>query len=1315
VSVSLSLLQVVEARELKGREDSGISDPICYVIVNKEKQKTKVMKKTLNCVWDHCFFFDLKMNQKEFENGVVEFQVFDANTIRRDELIGGSAVDLQTVYAADHHELYKSWVALTDDSGEHQGVQGYLCFSATVVPDGEDMPPPHADDDDDDIDIDNVDLADLVLNAPNIQLQQFAISAKIYRGDGIPAMDRNGKADPFIQVKIGGTRVATQYQKATLEPVFNQELIVPAKLPSLSDRIEVLLYDWDMASNNDLIGACYFSFEEIRNRPFGPNWVHFYGAAGGDCGGDADDYNRGFREGSAYRGRLLMDMSAKPMDKVKPKVSFVKKAAPDTKTDHYVIWLDVYEGAEVLNTSNTVHLEFQVGSAPPLKVESKQSKKGSCQFYNQTEYKFELPTITDFDAVNGAPDLLINCYVKKLIGKSRVGYLRVPLKSILGFNHTPKWHEFSKDTYGYKYGESDTPGTFLMNLNCGKFINAADERPQMIPLEHQEFELRTHLYQASALPAADDNGLSDPYVEVRIGGSVAKTDKQLATVNPRWYKTLTMKTKLPTPLEYAPDINVLIMDWDQFSGDDLMGRFKFKASDASAEMPDKPTWYDCYFDNPQQTEGKVLAAFQLIPLADAKNVPMPDLMPATKDCYFEINVVGLRSMVPYQLQGISNPRIEFDVGDAKSRNVTKNKARVTNADADVLETVILSVPMPLDELYAPTVNVRVFDQRTTGDVLVGTNSIPIAEYLPWVIEAKRVELERQQRRLTQAQHGTATSDSKELVPVAGNDTGRRDTLSDYNALSPAQRLVANRTRAAPADSNVDPTEIEMNEDDDADDVKIDIAEEDEFAYSGDDDDEDYDGGATGSVEAVDAAALLDDDSDLDDVSESDDDKEDETPVVNHELEVELADDMPFETFELFRGKARGLNAFQKLVQFSDDGQGTRITAGTLKARFRVIENERLMYVDDPINLKAVYRPKDYVVRLYMLKGTSIVPHDDNGFSDPYLIIDTGVKKTTKKEGCLVEKTQNPEFYHCYELPTRIPGPPLRIQCWDHDLLSADDLIGETVIDLENRFFCPKWQEMEPKWIEQRTLWTDSSRSAQGKLEMFIEVMTAKEAKRTPLKDIAPPSAVPHEFRVVVWETKDVALLDDNKSDIFVSGMFDGQERQDTDCHWKATDGFGSFNWRMKFPIELPMANPRFKIQLWDKDLLSANDIICEASLDLSKHMKRALKSQKMFKFEEKWLEMFHPNEGAAVRGRVKVTMELLSKELADSLQCGNARDEPNNYPFLPKPDRPDDSFNPLNPLGWMKLGGGALFGQAKKMCAILAVVAVIVLLIKFAF
>jgi len=53
------------------------------------------------------------------------------------------------------------------------------------------------------------------------------------------------------------------------------------------------------------------------------------------------------------------------------------------------------------------------------------------------------------------------------------------------------------------------------------------------------------------------------------------------------------------------------------------------------------------------------------------------------------------------------------------------------ADAEILETVHVSVPLPIKEIFAPSINVRVFDRRVLGNVLIGTATIPILPYLPW--------------------------------------------------------------------------------------------------------------------------------------------------------------------------------------------------------------------------------------------------------------------------------------------------------------------------------------------------------------------------------------------------------------------------------------------------------------------------------------------------------------------------------------------------------------------------------------------------------
>lgn len=80
----------------------------------------------------------------------------------------------------------------------------------------------------------------------------------------------------------------------------------------------------------------------------------------------------------------------------------------------------------------------------------------------------------------------------------------------------------------------------------------------------------------------------------------------------------------------------------------------------------------------------------------------------------------------------------------------------------------------------------------------------------------------------------------------------------------------------------------------------------------------------------------------------------------------------------------------------------------------------------------------------------------------------------------VKDTHNPNIYKMFEFHSQFPGcSPLRIQMWDHDELFGDDFIGETVIDLEDRFFSPEWQSINNKPIELRQIYHKSTKVSQG--------------------------------------------------------------------------------------------------------------------------------------------------------------------------------------------------------------------------------------------
>lgn len=62
----------------------------------------------------------------------------------------------------------------------------------------------------------------------------------------------------------------------------------------------------------------------------------------------------------------------------------------------------------------------------------------------------------------------------------------------------------------------------------------------------------------------------------------------------------------------------------------------------------------------------------------------------------------------------------------------------------------------------------------------------------------------------------------------------------------------------------------------------------------------------------------------------------------------------------------------------------------------------------------------------------------------------------------------PKFFKSYEFEGTFPGcAPIEIEVWDYDDIFGDDMIGKTVIDLEDRFFTYDWRSLEDKPVEER--------------------------------------------------------------------------------------------------------------------------------------------------------------------------------------------------------------------------------------------------------
>lgn len=158
------------------------------------------------------------------------------------------------------------------------------------------------------------------------------------------------------------------------------------------------------------------------------------------------------------------------------------------------------------------------------------------------------------------------------------------------------------------------------------------------------------------------------------------------------------------------------------------------------------------------------------------------------------------------------------------------------------------------------------------------------------------------------------------------------------------------------------------------------------------------------------------------------------------------------TFELYRGKKTG-----------DEPEDESRIVGSFKGALKVYKwplpkdliDHTIMGFDPqygcfqgvPSN-----EPIHVLVRVYIVKANDLHPCDLNGKADPYVVLQLGGKRISDKEN-YVSKQLNPVFGKCFEIEATFPQDSLlTIQVLDWDLVGTDDMIGETKIDLENRFY-----------------------------------------------------------------------------------------------------------------------------------------------------------------------------------------------------------------------------------------------------------------------
>ncbi|XP_045037617.2 fer-1-like protein 6 isoform X2 [Desmodus rotundus] len=723
----------------------------------------------------------------------------------------------------------------------------------------------------------------------------------------------------------------------------------------------------------------------------------------------------------------------------------------------------------------------------------------------------------------------------KYCGTIKTHFLKLPGKRPAGWSVQAK-----VDVYLW-LGSTRHSGAILDNLPAGyeaemsSTVASSSHPPAcLIYQDRHIFQLRAHMYQARGLIAADSNGLSDPFAKVTFLSHCQTTKVISQTLSPTWNQMLLFNDVVlhghPQELAVSPPLVVVeLYDSDAVGKPEYLGATVaapvVKLVDQDYEAP-RLSYHPIFCGN--LSGGDLLAVFELLqvpssglqglPPIDPPDVtqiyPVPaSIRPVLSKYRVEVLFWGVREMKKVQLLSVDRPQVLIECGGrgAKSCVIQSYKNNPNfSIQADAFE-----VELPENELLHPPLSICVVDWRAFGrSTLVGTCTINcLKQFLcksrePLALPSPQVDGTQVGQDLLIATEPSGPLSSSQEPPADHIyvDVQPPATVVPDSAQVQQARLVDVPDLSAMLEPEHTPAAQELPKDGRAKDARKSCRRStkrrkrtiaDESAENVIDwwskyyaslkkaqkEKERNPKEKKGNTEAKPDDVAVN----IEESPKKKKDKllkkkveEDEIPNLailkiyegNLESEFNNFEDW-VKTFELFRGKSTE----------DDHGLDGDRVIGKFKGSFCIYKNPEDSSTEDRGQLRIQQgippnHPVKVLIRVYVVAAFNLSPADPDGKSDPYIVVKLG-KTEIKDRDKYIPKQLNPVFGRSFEIQATFPKESLlSVLIYDHDMIGTDDLIGETRIDLENRFYskhraiCGLQSQYE---IEGYNAWRDASK------------------------------------------------------------------------------------------------------------------------------------------------------------------------------------------------------------------------------------------------
>ncbi len=1227
-------VEVIEARGLPSRPSRGICSPCVSVQIDGGKKffTSCVTRSGEHAAWYEAFSFDLNVNDPmDLRRAKLLLKCLDEGFISN-QLIGSFDIELAFIYSQSNHEIFRRWITLFNFQDEEaKGIQGLILLSVSVLGPG-DNAAIHNDSDHLANAEDKSESGIGILVSPSVERRGYLVELRIHRAEALPQMDftvstaLGGQGiDAYVRLKFGGDSYSSRTSIVkNRNPNFNEAIFCPVVLPSYSDTIEVNFMDYDYFDSDDFIATLFFSFQDLvshSERYTSPQWWNLYGAPpcsdpwpampgpGGRMERNARAINKGERAGISWRGRVLMSfhVSPCPLKELKCRtlptpISPLKRTSNTHNSEpgytRFLIEFKLYLACNV-KSSSKLQILVKIGDQVVCKSAENLAVDGTVSWWETLYGSFEVPlensaleSKAQSVAWHSCPDVFVDLQDQKC----RLGFIRVDLKACQN-QSDPRWHVILPDEFDGCGPDSGIQGMLLFQARSGIVSEMAptiNVQEKAIPQPQKvRYCLYAHLYLAENLKA--DNDSINPYVVLSCCGQSWTSKVVDGCQYPAWYESFKIEFHSFQNKVYISPLMIQVFDKNQILTSEVLGFTIISATSLLEKSQEDviPLWYDLYHPDSSPVHGyamsssasgsRILIALQLLPVEREPCKRCGVLLPENATSCTACSAVALTgSHIPTRILPVMK-LCTVELFIFALRDLTP--CGVLPMAAPFVSASLASINLSTRASYLPTpTSPNVLQSLVFSEILIPINS----DFAPAI--TIRVSDRRFAGLVLLGSTPVHLAEYLPWISIDDRKLSRKARLEREKMAGLS--IFPHRTSPNPSHiTNSSAPELTVS-------FKFKVCIQGQI-YNVDGRDGHVDGN-TAMLSYLKGRQTID-----------------------CELEDKLLDDQNIDPCS----EDSGLSTYcltRRVRQYFFSEMLSQCS-GRLKMRVRV--SEKGHELSSPISsLETSKQSSTYIVRLYVLQAEGLASEDSNGSADPYLLVSLGKQEISRRDFAKI-RCLNPVFHQRFEFQTELPGVSiLRINVMDADTLTKDDLIGSTIIDLEERIMSKQWMlagqgdKFKPplRPVETRRLKTPGSSQCRGNLKLWLDIFSAKEARIFPPWNIA-IDPEPYMLRVVVWRVREAKSMDplSDQNDLYIVGRLVGvnldgaisTDTKKTDTHWRCKNGVGSFNWRWNFPLTIPLLDLQLTIQAWDHDIVGSDDLVGETTLSLKQMISCAMASE----------------------------------------------------------------------------------------------------------